>query len=143
MAYVQEYGGIINALITDAYIFGTEETQKSTVSPRHFLTHDAAWDTGAEVTIISPRVVAALGLQPFEHTTLMGIGGDENVDVYRIHIGLPNGYLYRNLIVYCSDIDDYDVLIGMDLIAESDFFLTCVDGHNRFSFDIPATGKAY
>ena len=54
----------------------------------------------------------------------MGIGGDENVDVFKIHVGLPNDFLYEDLVVFCSDIDDYDILIGMDIISLSDFFLT-------------------
>lgn len=71
----------------------------------------------------------------------MGIGGNEEVDVYKVHVGLPNDFLYEDLIVYCSDIDDYDILIGMDLITLSDFFLTDVEGNTRFCFQMPATGK--
>ena len=26
--------------------------------------------------------------------------------------------------VYCSDIDDYDILLGMDIITETDFVIT-------------------
>ena len=141
MAYTQQYEGLASAIITDAYIFEGTPIEPGIVPSKRFFTHNACWDTGAEVTIISPRVVEALCLEPFEHTCLMGIGGDEQVGVYLIHLGLPNGYLYRNLICYCSDIDDYDVLIGMNLIAEADFFLTNIAGSNRFSFEIPATGK--
>ena len=61
--------------------------------------------------------------------------------VFCIHVGLPNGYLYEDLIVYCSEIDDYDILIGMDLISQSDFFLTNIKGDNIFAFQYPATGK--
>ena len=142
MAYIRHYDGFVSAILTDVYVFADEETEQGKIPSKRLFTHNAAWDTGAEVTIISPRVVETLNLQPFEHTSLMGIGGDEQVGVYKIHLGLPNGYLYKNLIVYSSDIDDYDVLIGMNLIAQSDFFLTCIDGKNRFAFDIPATGKA-
>ena len=71
----------------------------------------------------------------------MGVGGDEEVGVFQIHIGLPNDFLYEDLIVYCGDIDDYDILIGMDLISLSDFFLTNIKGNTRFCFQIPATGR--
>lgn len=140
MIFKQDYGGLLQAIITDAYVFDGTILELNKIPSRKFFTQNAAWDTGAEVTIVSQRVVNALGLKPFEHTKVMGIGGVEDADVYRIHLGLPNGYLYKNLIVYCSDIDDYDVLIGMDLIAQSDFFLTNINGHNRFTFQIPATG---
>ncbi|MBR3480372.1 MAG: hypothetical protein IKH32_06725 [Prevotella sp.] len=93
------------------------------------------------MTVLNSRRFCDGIQEPFEHTSLMGIGGDEEVGVYLIHLGLPNGYLYRNLIVYASDIDDYDVLIGMNLISQSDFFITNIGGNNHFTFDIPATGK--
>ena len=141
MAYTKDYDGLASAIITSAYVFEGTPIEPSSIPLKRFFTQRACWDTGAEVTIVSPRVVESLGLKPFEHTSLMGIGGEEQVGVYLIHLGLPNGYLYRNLICYCSDIDDYDVLIGMNLIAESDFFLTNIGGTNRFSFEIPATGK--
>lgn len=141
MAYKKDYSGQVSAIITDAYVFEGKPIEPGVIPSKRFFTERACWDTGAEVTMISTRIVEALGLQPFEHTSLMGIGGDEQVGVYLIHLGLPNGYLYRNLIAYASDIDDYDVLIGMNLISESDFFLTSKDGHNHFAFDIPATGK--
>jgi predicted aspartyl protease len=140
MAYTKDYEGIASAIIIDAYVFEGEPIEPGIIPSKRFFTHNACWDTGAEVTMISTRVVEALGLEPFEHTSLMGIGGDEEVGVYLIHLGLPNGYLYRNLIVYASDIDDYDVLIGMNLISQSDFFITNIGGNNHFAFDIPATG---
>ena len=140
MIFEQDYVGVLQAIITDAYVFDGTEFDMNKVPFHKYFTQKAAWDTGAEVTIISQRVVESLGLKPFEHTKVMGIGGIENVDVYRIHLGLPNGYLYKNLIVYGSDIDDYDILIGMDLIARSNFFLTNIEGHNRFIFQIPANG---
>ena len=140
MIFKQDYGGILQAIITDAFVFDGTVLDIKKVPTRKFFTQNAAWDTGAEVTIVSQRVVDVLGLKPFEHSKVMGIGGVEDVDVYRIHLGLPNGYLYKNLIVYCSDINDYDILIGMDLIAQSDFFLTNINGNNQFIFQIPATG---
>ena len=140
MNYRHDFEGRVKAILSDAYIFEAIDLDNEEPS-NHFFTSNAAWDTGAEITIISPRVVEALHLKPMTQTTVMGIGGDEKVNVYKIHIGLPNDFLYEDLIVYCSDIDDYDILIGMDLISLSDFFLTYVDGNNRFCFQMPATGK--
>ena len=141
MAYTKNYDGQVTAIITDAYVFEGMPIEPGIIPSKRFFTHRACWDTGAEVTIISPYIVDLLGLEPFEQTSLVGIGGDEQVGVYLIHLGLPNGYLYRNLVVYCSDIDDYDVLIGMDLIAQSDFFITNLNGNNRVIFELPATGE--
>ena len=136
----QDFEGRLKAILTDAYIFEAIDLDTNPIPENHFFTQSAAWDTGAEITIISPRVVESLRLKSFAETSIMGVGGDERVGVYKIHVGLPNGFLYEDLIVYCSDIDDYDILIGMDLISQSDFFITNINGNNRFFFRLPAEG---
>lgn len=138
--YKQDFEGRLKAILTEAYIFEAVDLDVNPVPENHIFTHSAAWDTGAEVSIISPRVVKTLGLKSFAETSIMGVGGDEKVGVYKIHVGLPNGFLYEDLIVYCSDIDDYDILIGMDLISQSDFFITNINGNNQFYFRLPAEG---
>lgn len=138
--YRHDYNGIVTAIITEAFVFEAVDDLDNIPIAHRFFTQHAAWDTGAEITIVSPRVINALGIEPFAHTSIMGIGGDEEVGIYKIHLGLPNGYLYKDRFVYCSDIDDYDILIGMDIIALSDFFLTRVEDRNRFCFRLPAEG---
>lgn len=141
-AYLQECDGELRDVITNAIIFEAVDIVPGVELKNRFFTDNAAWDTGAEVMVISSRVIKALGLKPFDHSTIVGIGGDEEVDIYKVHLGLPNGYLYKNRYVYCSEMADYDILIGMDIIAKSDFFLTNIDGKSRFFFRLPAKGKA-
>ena len=139
MIYRHDFKGRANVVLSHAYVFEAVDLDKVELS-NQFYTKHAAWDTGAEITMISRRVVRALQLKPISKTTIMGIGGDEEVEVFQIHVGLPNDFLYEDLIVYCGDIDEYDILIGMDLISRSDFFLTNIKGNTRFYFQIPATG---
>ena len=98
------------------------------------------WDTGAQFTVVSPRVVASLKLQPYREGEIMGIGGDHTAKTYLIHIGLPSGDLIHNVEVYCSDIDDYDLLIGMDIITLTDFCITNKDNKTVFIFRTPSLG---
>ena len=139
MIYRHDFSGRAKAVLSEAYVF--EAANLDDVEPsNHYYTKQAAWDTGAEITMISRRVADLLHLIPITKTTIMGVGGDEEVEVYRIHIGLPNNFLYEDLIVCCGDIDNYDVLIGMDLISQSDFFITNIAGNTRFCFQMPALG---
>lgn len=140
MIYRRDFVGRAKAVLSDAFIFEAVDLDINKPS-NQFYTTQAAWDTGAEISIISPRVVESLSLKPITKTSIMGIGGDEEVNVYRIHVGLPNDFLYEDLIVYCSDIDDYDILFGMDMISLSDFFLTNKEGNTEFWFQIPAKGR--
>lgn len=140
MIYHNNFEGRAKVILSDAYVFEAVDLDKEEPS-NQFYTISAAWDTGAEITMISPRVVDSLNLKPLTRATVMGIGGDEEVEVFKIHIGLPNNFLYEDLIVYCSDIDEYDILIGMDLISLSDFFITNIEGNTHFCFQMPATGR--
>ena len=48
--------------------------------------------------------------------------------------------LKRYVKAYCSDLDNYDVLIGMDIITETDFLITNADGKTTFQFRTPSEG---
>ena len=40
----------------------------------------------------------------------------------------------------CSDIEDYDMLIGMDIITLTDFCITNKDKKTKFAFRTPSEG---
>ena len=82
----------------------------------------------------------ALELQPYREGEIMGIGGDQTAKIYKVHIGLPDGYLTHDVEVYCSDIDDYDILLGMDIITLTDFCITNKDNKTKFAFRTPSEG---
>ena len=139
--YRQEYTVLANAIVTNAIVVPTDAEVKAGEQPsRYYYTDSAAWDTGAQFTLISPRVVEALAIKPNGKGQYMGIGGDQESDTYLVHIGLPNGELKRYVNAYCADLDDYDVLIGMDIITETDFLITNADGKTTFQFRSPTEG---
>lgn len=140
--YRQEYTVLAEAIVTNAIVVPTDAEVKAGEQPSlYYYTDSAAWDTGAQFTLISPRIVEALGLQSNGKETFMGIGGDQESDTYLVHIGLPNGQLKRYVKAYCSDLDNYDVLIGMDIITETDFLITNADGKTTFQFRTPSEGR--
>ena len=51
--------GEMTAVITDAFVFEAKDVNTGVPLANRYYTQNAAWDTGAEVTIISPRVVKA------------------------------------------------------------------------------------
>lgn len=139
--YRQEYIVLANAIVTNAIVVPTDAEVKAGEQPSlYYYTDSAAWDTGAQFTLISPRVVEALGLKPSGKGQYMGIGGDQESDTYLLHIGLPDGQLKRYVNAYCADLDDYDMLIGMDIITETDFVITNANGKTTFQFRTPSEG---
>ena len=97
------------------------------------------YDCIADAIITNSIVLPAVEMKEGEGE-IMGIGGDQTAKTYKVHIGLPNGSLIHDVEVYCSDIDDYDILIGMDIISLTDFCITNKDNKTRFEFRTPSIG---
>ena len=89
----KEYDGLADAIITNAIVMPAIELKEGEKFPPYYYTDNAAWDTGAQFSFISPRVVESLELQPYREGEIMGIGGDQTAKIYKVHIGLPDGYL--------------------------------------------------
>lgn len=105
---------------------------------RLFETQTAMWDTGSTHTLITPQVVDYLNLQPIGKAQVTNVNGDNLIDVYRIHVSLPNGRTVLNIKAILSKNSLYDVVIGMDIISKGDFALTNPEGKSTFSFRMPS-----
>ena len=138
MNYKKEYEGGAKAIITEAYIF--TDFKPGELPDLKFYTPVAAWDTGAERTSLSMEVVKALQLNPVGYEPIAVFGGVKKAALYKVSIGLPNGKIMHNMIVYGDELDEYSVLIGMDVITQTDFLITNADGKTTFQFRTPSEG---
>lgn len=138
--FKQEYTQLVDAIISYAIVMPPVKIEEDQQPPLYYYTDKAAWDTGAQFSFISPRLVESLGLKPFGKASFLGIGGDQTSDTYLVHIGLSDGKLITDLEVYCADIDDYDLLLGMDVINQTDFLITNADHKTTFQFRTPSLG---
>ncbi|MCQ2605035.1 MAG: retroviral-like aspartic protease family protein [Bacteroidales bacterium] len=98
----------------------------------------ALWDTGANASVISKKVVQQLDLKPTGFARIIHANGQSIVKTYIINLYLPNKLIYKSLFVTEGDFDDTDVLIGMDVISSGDFALSCKNGDTTFSFQYPS-----
>ena len=103
--------------------------------------YQALWDTGASSSSISERVVNDLGLTPVSIADNYTAAGIVQVKMYYVNMLLPNGVLLPEMFVSCCQLEDTDVLIGMDVICKGDFALTNSDGKTTFSFQVPSSQK--
>jgi len=101
----------------------------------------ALWDTGATNTAITKSLAAKMGLKPVSVAQSHHAQGVSIVNVYLVHIYLPNMIAMSS--VFVSEIADtvgaFDVLIGMDIITIGDFSITNVGGNTCVSFRTPST----
>ena len=98
------------------------------------------WDTGATSTVITQKVVDALGLKPIG-IALVNTASEQNVQTfeYLVDVHLYDGEVcVQNVRVTLGNISGADCLIGMDIITLGDFAITNVGGTTTFSFRIPS-----
>ena len=133
-AFVSEYPGVVRAIVTDIGVV-TDLTDSQVRAVRC----KALWDTGAVYSVISNEFAQKLGLQEFDRGRNYTAQGSYETSVYLVSIVLPNGMVVSDLRVSSGEFQDFDFLIGMDIISQGDFLLTNKD-HSRFVFRIPAEG---
>lgn len=103
-----------------------------------FFEYNAIWDTGAVRSVISPKVVADLGLQPRGKVAMYHANGVSYVNTYFVNLLLPNKMEVQILQVMDGNLPDADILLGMDVIGLGDFALTAPEGKTLFSFSQPS-----
>ena len=85
------------------------------------------WDhLGASVSLISARVAKVLGLESIGKSGVSGY--NEGIDV-------------KDIMAMEFDSDEYDVVIGMDVICNGDLAITNQDDKTTFSFRIPSVAE--
>ena len=109
------------------------EDARPTISKRNFTVFKALFDTGAQVTCVSQRVAAAVGLIPRARRNLVSASEVKETNLFLFNVGFiisaTPGALWtmsesmqvfgplEGLEIHAEDNDDVDVLIGMDILG--------------------------
>jgi predicted aspartyl protease len=100
---------------------------------------NALWDTGASMTVITKKVVDAIGLQP---TGMIYVStaseSRKQVNTYLVDLFLKQDVRISSINVNIGILDGFDCLIGMDIITLVDFSITNLNGKTCFSFRVPS-----
>lgn len=136
-SFTKNYDKLMGEIVTCAFLF--PNYRPGEMPEYKFYSENVGWDTGAEYTIVAPYIVEGLKLTPIGKEPINGIGGLSMADTYIVSLGLPNGHVIHDFKIYCIDIEDYDILIGMDVIQKTDFAITNNNGKTTFSFQIPSS----
>jgi len=135
-AFRTVYPAIVNRLITKCAVALPASIESSPGKPFH--PFQALWDTGATNSVITRKVVDALKIAPTGIAETHGVHGRSQVNTYILDIGLPNRVCIQDVVVSEGVLmDDFDVLIGMDIIQAGDFAIANANRKTTFSFCIP------
>lgn len=128
----------VNVLITDCGI-DLPITENNALPVTGF---KALWDTGASQSVISSKLASALGLTPYRYGMCHSAAGTNRVPMYLVSLHLPNKVIFPQIAVMeFVGSDQFDVLIGMDVIGQGDFSITNFEGKTSFSFRVPSIAK--
>ena len=128
----------IDAIVTPVAVCEAVELTADMIIPKIFRTMNCMWDTGATNTLITQAVVDELGLKPYGKCLVSDNTTVEETDTYLVHIGLPTGTTALKVEAMLSHSDDYDVVIGMDIINGCDFCFTNKDDKSMLSLRHPS-----
>jgi predicted aspartyl protease len=139
-AFTARANGIARVLLSDCGICEAFDPLKGGKHPE-VKQFKAIWDTGATNTVITKKVISALGLKPVGKTKVKHANGEAVVNQYYVNIFLPNQVAFKFILVTEGVLGDVDVLIGMDIITKGDFAVTNFGGKTTFSFRVPSLNE--
>ena len=70
---------------------------------------------------------------------MRGVHGEAETETYLVNAYLPPNVMFPGLKVTKGILGDFDVLIGMDIIAMGDFAITHADGKTVLTFRCPSS----
>ena len=125
-----------NAIIVDSAfcteIYNSNETKYIEVKVKALI------DTGANGTCISHRLASACNLERVSVMKIVSAQGTGLAPVYKADIRLPCGTLFENVLVTeVAGSDNFDVIIGMDILSKGDIALTGSNEGIVFSMCFP------
>lgn len=141
-AFTLRFTGKAQQLVTDIQVLPAFDPANPPPSPAVFATK-ALWDTGASKSCISPKVVAALSLASTGTAQVFHAGGAGTTPTYVVNFQLPNRVGAAGVLVseFPSMGNNFEVLVGMDIIGLGDLALTHVGGKTCMSFRIPSVAE--
>jgi hypothetical protein len=106
---------------------------------RSSVTVNALWDTGATASCISKALAEKIGLISVGRRKLKGISEIYKANEYIIDLNLNNGVVINNArVAEFLNCDNFDVIIGMDIITLGDLSITNSNNKTVVSFRIPS-----
>lgn len=134
LSFTITYNGITHRIKSEALVSRPGSSEKARL--------DALWDTGATQCVISESFAERIGLDKVGETTMNHAGGASRVKVYIADIELPNKVVVRGVkLLSTRSINDFDMIVGMNVITLGDFCITNSGGRTVVSFRYPSEAR--
>lgn len=138
-SFTLKASGLARVLVTEVKVGLPFELGKKYVNSNDPKTYRGIWDTGATQSMITERVVRDCGLSPVGMINVNTAGGAGRAPTFLVSLWLPNRVCLPSVLVSQGDLmEEFQLLIGMDVIGMGDFVINNKDGKTSFSFRIPS-----
>lgn len=135
--FTQEYNSIADRLYCKVNICETYDPESEKPKNTRCHTYNAIWDTGANKTVISPRIVKELHLKSTINVVFETVNSAHHADVYVVSLSIGNNVTIHGIQAAEADLDWTDALIGMDIITMGDLSVTNDNNKTVLNFVIP------
>ena len=140
LKFTQEEKCLAREISSNVYI-SVPEIDIDGTQPINLLQYKAIWDTGATTSVITKKVAEDLRLIVTGIRKIITVGGICDALEHRVELWLPNNTRVSEMPVVRGYIpEDFDMLIGLDIMVMGDFAFTNYKGHSMFSFRMPSIG---
>lgn len=140
-AFTIKYNGKSDRIITDIKVSQAFDPKEFPNLNQHKLfPTKALWDTGATRSIITANTVNELQLESKGSANVNHFKGTVSAKTYLVNLFLPNKVIMVGTLVCEAEIvENFGVIIGMDIIGQGDFSITNVNNLTWMSYRIPST----
>ena len=131
-AYTHRYDKVVDKILVNCTVSIPDDTE-------YTASLNALWDTGANITCISTRIISKLGLSAVDKV-LISVANNETYEAQSYYVSLQMGaFIIPFIKVLGLPMDESkDMIIGMDVIARGDLSITNYSGRTILSFREPS-----
>lgn len=142
LAFTLKSNGRIDRILTDVEVWPAFDPDDPPDPLPASVTARALWDTGATGSVVGARLVKELALTPVGKGPVRHGGGEDERHRYIVNLRLPNRVGVQGVLVSDQpDAPDFQVILGMDVIALGDFTITNAGGITWVTFRIPSSAR--
>ncbi|MBL4652506.1 MAG: hypothetical protein JKY53_06525 [Flavobacteriales bacterium] len=99
----------------------------------------ALWDTGSSHCFITKSLATSLELHPIDKALVEHAMGRTFENVYFAVLQITEKYYIEIELTECQSINNnFEIIVGMDVINQGDFAITNQAGKTTFSFRLPS-----
>lgn len=141
-AFTLKAGGRLDRIITDITVWPSFDPANPPSPLPASVSTKALWDTGASRSVLSTDVVKSLGLTPVGACNVHHGAGASMSSTYLVNFSLPHKVGVQGVLAteFPAAHNEFNVLVGMDVICFGDLTITNHGGKTWVSFRTPPYG---